>query len=94
VEIAQELYLKACLVDRAKLRDAQRKCDIVTSEEILRVAFFTEVKPLMHEWRKANNLPKNPLQAYRESGRLERAAKERTAAKEARGESGGGSSYA
>ena len=94
VEIAQELYLKACLVDRAKLRDAQRKCDIVSAEEILRGAFFTDVKPLMHEWRKANNLPENPLQAYRESGHLERAAKERPAAREARGESGGGSSYA
>ena len=94
VEIAQELYLKACLVDRAKLRDAQRKCDLVTAEETLRGAFFTDVKPLMHEWRKANNLPENPLQAYRESGHQERAAKERTAAREARGESTSGSSYA
>jgi L-rhamnose isomerase len=48
----------------------------------------------MHEWRKANNLPESPLQAYRESGHLERAAKERTAAREARGESSGGGSYA
>lgn len=94
VEIAQELYLKACLVDRTKLRNAQRKCDIVTAEEILRGAFFADVKPQIAEWRKANNLPESPLQAYRESGHQERAAKERTAAREARGESGGGSSYA
>lgn len=94
VATAQELYLKACLVDRPKLRDAQRKCDLVAAEEILRGAFFTDVKPLMHEWRKANNLPENPIEAYRESGHLERAAKERTAAREARGESTSGSSYA
>ena len=44
VTAAQELFAKACLVDRQKLRDAQTRRDIVTAEECLRAAFFTDVR--------------------------------------------------
>src|SRR6476619_3317308 len=39
VTTAQELYAKACLVDRAKLADAQARMNIVDAEETLRAAF-------------------------------------------------------
>ena len=85
VMTAQELYLKACLVDRNKLRDAQTRTDIVGAEEILRSAFFTDVRPLLGDWRKTRNLEPDPLAAYRGSGYEARVAKEREAARAAGG---------
>jgi L-rhamnose isomerase/sugar isomerase len=93
VMTAQELYLKACLVDRNKLRDAQTRTDIVGAEEILRSAFFTDVRPLLGEWRKIHNLEPNPLAAYRASGYEGRVAREREGARAARGPQSG-SNYA
>lgn len=79
VTSAQEMYAKACLVDRQNLRDAQGRMNVVDAEECLREAFFTDVKPLLAEWRKRHNLDPNPLAAYRASGYEARAAKEREA---------------
>jgi L-rhamnose isomerase / sugar isomerase len=88
---AQELYAKACLVDRKKLLDAQAAMNIVDGEECLRSAFFTDVKPLLAEWRKKRNLDPDPLKAYRASGYEARAARDREAARRARGTVAGGS---
>lgn len=90
---AQELYAKACLVDRKKLADAQSRLDIVDAEECLKSAFFTDVKPLLAEWRKKQGIDPDPMSAYRASGYEARVGKEREAARGARGGSGG-SSYA
>jgi L-rhamnose isomerase/sugar isomerase len=75
---AQELYLKACLVDRPKLRDAQSNMDVVQAEEYLRTAFFTDVRPTLANWRKRHNLDPDPIAAYRSSGYETKAAAERT----------------
>ena len=88
---AQELYAKACLVDRGKLRDAQARLDIVDAEECLRSAFFTDVRPLLADWRKRRGLDPNPMTAYRASGYEARAAKEREASRAAAGRPGGAS---
>jgi L-rhamnose isomerase/sugar isomerase len=74
---AQELYAKACLVDRAKLRDAQARTDVVAAEECVRSAFFSDVKPLLSQWRKRKNLEPDPLSAYRGSGYEAKVAAER-----------------
>jgi L-rhamnose isomerase/sugar isomerase len=87
---AQEMYVKACLVDRDKLRDAQTRMDVVGAETILRDAFFTDVRPMLADWRKKENIDPNPLEAYRASGYEARVAKEREAARARRGASGGG----
>ena len=94
VVTAQELYLKACLVDRVKLREWQDKMDIVSAEEMLKTAFFTDVKPILEEWRARNGLAVDPMAAYRESGYEARIAEERTAARAARGELAGAGSFA
>ena len=52
---AQELFAKACLVDRAELRDAQVGGNIVDAENGLKAAFLPDVEPLLGEWRKKNN---------------------------------------
>jgi L-rhamnose isomerase/sugar isomerase len=90
---AQELYSKACLVDRQKLADAQSRLNIVDAEECLKTAFFTDVKPMLAEWRKKKGIDPDPMSAYRASGYESRVGQEREAARSARG-GGGGGSYA
>jgi len=75
---AQELWLKAALVDIEKLHKLQSQCDLVAAEELFRGAFWQDVRPLVAEWRAARNLPVDPLQALRESGYVERITKERS----------------
>lgn len=91
---AQELYLKACLVDRDKLQKAQSQMDIVTAEECLREAFWTDVKPILRAWRENKGLGADPMAAYRASNYETLKADERTKARAARGEVASGSAYA
>jgi L-rhamnose isomerase/sugar isomerase len=77
VSTAQELWLKAALVDREQLAEHQQACDIVSAEELFRGAFWTDVRPLIAAWREARGLPIDPLAALRESGYVERLARER-----------------
>ena len=77
VTVAQELYAKAALVDHARLAAAQAACELVTAESLLQDAFATDVRPAIREWRVAKGLPREPLQAFRDSGYLERNTSER-----------------
>jgi L-rhamnose isomerase/sugar isomerase len=77
VVAAQELWLKSALVDRDQLTHHQQSCDIVAAEELFRGAFWTDVRPLAAAWRQTRGLPVDPLAALRESGYVERVAKER-----------------
>jgi L-rhamnose isomerase/sugar isomerase len=74
---AQELYAKACLVDRKKLQDAQARMNIIDAETCLKDAFNTDVRPMLAEWRERKNLDPDPVQAYRASGYESRVANER-----------------
>jgi L-rhamnose isomerase/sugar isomerase len=89
----QELYAKACLVDRAALRDAQARMDVVSAEECVRSAFFEDVRPLLAEWRKGKGIEPEPLAAYRASGYEMRVTRERDASRAKRG-AASGSAYA
>jgi L-rhamnose isomerase/sugar isomerase len=77
VVTAQELYLKAALVDREQLAGHQQSCDLVAAEELYRGAFWHDVRPLTRAWREARGLPADPLAALRSSGYVERIASER-----------------
>jgi L-rhamnose isomerase/sugar isomerase len=77
VVAAQELWLKAALVDREKLAELQQTCDIVGAEELFRGAFWTDVRPLAASWRAARGLPVDPIAALREGGYVERITEER-----------------
>jgi len=74
---AQELYAKAALVDHERLAALQRSCSLVEAEECLRDAFWYDVRPVLRDWRGSHGLPQDPLQAFRESGYLERITGER-----------------
>ena len=77
VVAAQELWLKAALIDRKQLAAHQNSCDIVAAEELFRGAFWTDVRPLAAAWREARGLAADPLAALREGGYVERIARER-----------------
>jgi L-rhamnose isomerase / sugar isomerase len=75
---AQELYAKAALVDHEQLAHYQSHADLIDAEEGLKSAFSTDVRPAIREWRKSKGLAEDPLAAFRESGYLERASRERS----------------
>ncbi len=79
VTVAQELFSKAALVDGRELAAAQKNCDLVRAESLLQDAFATDVRPIIQDWRDSKGLPKNPMEAFRQSGYLERITKERAA---------------
>jgi L-rhamnose isomerase/sugar isomerase len=79
VVTAQELWLKAALVDREQLAVHQQSCDLVAAEELFRGAFWADVRPLAAAWREAHGLSADPLAALRASGYVERIGQERGA---------------
>ncbi|HEY6989595.1 MAG TPA: TIM barrel protein [Bryobacteraceae bacterium] len=79
VVMAQDLFAKAALIDYEQLRAAQKSCDLVRAESLLQDAFATDVRPAIREWRASKGLPQDPLDAFRQSGYLERISLERAA---------------
>jgi L-rhamnose isomerase / sugar isomerase len=77
VVTAQELYLKAALIDREQLATLQQSCDLVEAEELFRGAFWRDVRPLTQAWRQAHGLPADPVKALRENGYVNRISAER-----------------
>jgi L-rhamnose isomerase/sugar isomerase len=89
VVTAQELFAKAALVDHKKLAGLQDSCSLVEAEETFRGAFWTDVRPMVKEWREAHKLPSEPLAALKTGGYMEKINKERGAKN-----ANSGSSYA
>jgi L-rhamnose isomerase / sugar isomerase len=79
VTMAQQLYAKAAIVDEERLATAQKSCDLIQTESALQDAFATDVRPVIQEWRKSKGLPNDPMDAFRQSGYLERITHERVA---------------
>jgi L-rhamnose isomerase/sugar isomerase len=77
VVTAQELWLKAALVDRRQLAAYQQSCNLVAAEELFRGAFWADVRPLAAAWREARKLPADPLAALYADGYVERISRER-----------------
>jgi L-rhamnose isomerase/sugar isomerase len=79
VGMAQQLYAKATLVDDRELASAQKKCDLIKAEGLLQDAFASDVRPAIRDWRISKGLPEDPIEAFRQSGYLERITAERAA---------------
>lgn len=77
VVTAQELWLKAALIDRDRLAELQESCDLVAAEELYRGAFWRDVRPMVAAWRESRGLPPDPLAALRAGGYVERITRER-----------------
>jgi L-rhamnose isomerase/sugar isomerase len=79
VTMAQELFSKAALIDYSELAKAQKNCELVRAESLLQDAFATDVRPVIKEWRESEGLPLDPMNAFRQSGYLERITAQRSA---------------
>ena len=77
VRTAQELWVKAALVDRDALSRHQEAGRLVDAERCLTDAFATDTRPLVSAWAVARGRPADPLQAFRESGYLDAATRQR-----------------
>ena len=73
----QEMTARALLVDREALAEAERAGDVLGGNMILMDAFYTDVRPMLAEWRESRGLPADPMEAYRLSGYQERIEAER-----------------
>jgi L-rhamnose isomerase/sugar isomerase len=79
VTTAQSLFARAAVVDRDSLAAHQQSCALIDAEECLKQAFFSDVEPVIRDWRRAKGLPEDPLSAFRSSGYMERITAERSA---------------
>jgi L-rhamnose isomerase / sugar isomerase len=77
VGTAEELFAKAALVDLEKLEVLQDECRLVEAEECFRSAFWTDVRPMVRDWRHSRGLPEDPLLALAESGYVNKISAER-----------------
>jgi L-rhamnose isomerase/sugar isomerase len=76
----QLAYAKALLVNRPALRHAQEAGDVLAGYRELQAAYETDVRPLLAEVRRRQGLHPDPIVALRESGYVERVAREREVA--------------
>ncbi len=78
VTTALELFAKAALVDYEKLSGCQNRCELVDAEGCLKDAFSSDVRPVIREWAVSKGLPADPMDAFRQSGYLEKITAERS----------------
>jgi len=83
VVTAQEYFAKALLVDQGAAAAARKQDDVVMAERALKDAFSSDVRPFLAEYRASRGLPRDPLDAFRQSGYTDRAAPQRRARKRA-----------
>jgi L-rhamnose isomerase/sugar isomerase len=79
VTTAMELFAKAAMVDHEKLAGHQTKCALVEAETCLKDAFSSDVRPVIREWAISKGLPADPMDAFRQSGYLEKITADRGA---------------
>jgi L-rhamnose isomerase/sugar isomerase len=77
VTTAMELFAKAALVDHEKLAVKQTRCDLVDAETCLKDAFSTDVRPVIRDWAVSKGLPADAMDAFRQSGYLEKITADR-----------------
>src|SRR5438876_4673252 len=75
----QTAYVKALLVNRQALREAQEAGDVLRGYRVLQAAYETDVRPLLAQFRVRQGIDPDPILAFRASGYAERVAAERPA---------------
>ncbi|WP_402462459.1 L-rhamnose isomerase [Isoptericola aurantiacus] len=79
----QEMTARALLLDRDALTKAQESGDVLAANAIYMDAFYTDVRPLLAEYREKRGLPADPMAAFAESGYLPKIAAERVGGQQA-----------
>ena len=73
----QEMTARALLVDTDALASAQEAGDVLGANGIVMDAFYTDVRPMLAQWRTERGLPADPMAAFAASGYREQMATER-----------------
>ncbi|HEY3547355.1 MAG TPA: L-rhamnose isomerase [Propionicimonas sp.] len=73
----QEMVTRALLIDTDALDAAQEANDVLGANAVFMDAFYTDVRPLLAEWRTDRGLPADPMAAFAASGYLATIAAER-----------------
>ncbi|MFJ6097899.1 L-rhamnose isomerase [Williamsia muralis] len=73
----QEMTARALLVDTVALAAAQEAGDVLSANGIVMDAFYTDVRPMLAQWRTERGLPADPMDAFAASGYREQMATER-----------------
>jgi L-rhamnose isomerase/sugar isomerase len=81
----QRAFVKAWLVDRAKLADCQERNDALLALQTLKEAYETDVTPILAEARRRAGGAIDPIATFRASGWRANAAARRPAASSSRG---------
>lgn len=76
-EEIQRAFVQALLVDRAVLRECQERNDAIMAHQTLKVAFRTDVTPILRRAREQSGGAIDPLSAYRSSGYRNEKERER-----------------
>jgi L-rhamnose isomerase/sugar isomerase len=75
----QESYVKACIVDREGLAEAQQEGDVLRGHELLLDAYKTDVRPALAQAREAMGAAADPVAALRSGDYLKKITGERGA---------------
>ena len=78
----QEMTAKVLLVDLKALDAAEISGDVLGANAVLMDAFNTDVRAPLADWRDSRGLPREPFDAYRSSGHLEKISAERVGGKQ------------
>lgn len=73
----QEMTARVLLVDADALQAAQDSNDVLGANAIMMDAFYTDVRPMLAEWRESRGLAGDPMKAFADSGYLAKIAEER-----------------
>lgn len=73
----QAMTARALLVDTAALEKAQLAGDVLGANDIFMDAFYTDVRPILEQWRESKGLAADPVAAFNASGYLKKIAESR-----------------
>ena len=73
----QAMTARALLVDKAALEKAQLDGDVLAANDIFMNAFYTDVRPMLEQWRESKGLAADPIAAFNASGYLKHIAETR-----------------
>ena len=73
----QAMTARALMVDAAALEKAQQAGDVLGANDIFMNAFYTDVRPVLAQWRESKGLAADPIAAFNASGYLKNIAESR-----------------
>jgi L-rhamnose isomerase/sugar isomerase len=79
----QAMTARALLVDKVALEKAQLAGDVLAANDVFMNAFYTDVRPILEQWRESKGLPADPVAAFNASGYLKKIAESRVGGKQA-----------